>query len=186
MAIVKEVLLNFDKIVFSFFQKLQCPCLDCVLVWPSRIGDVLPLLSILVALILIFDRIQVYRKIAMIVTGILLTDWATILLKLLFQRERPYFFAEQVHGFFCKFPAYSLPSGHASVAFATAFLLNHLYPKKMWWTYIVAAWIAVSRAYVGAHYPSDILAGIILGIGCAALVCKVMPLKNSQDHTSKL
>jgi membrane-associated phospholipid phosphatase len=63
----------------------------------------------------------------------------------------------------------SFPSGHTSSAFATATSLSLAYPK---W-YIIApsfAWagtVAYSRMDLGVHYPSDVLAGAIIGAGSA-------------------
>jgi membrane-associated phospholipid phosphatase len=76
----------------------------------------------------------------------------------------------------------SFPSGHTSEAFALATSASLTYPK---W-YIIApsfAWagaIGYSRMDLGAHYPSDVLAGAILGAGCAWLTDKVNQKLNSK------
>jgi membrane-associated phospholipid phosphatase len=66
----------------------------------------------------------------------------------------------------------SFPSGHASLsaALATSWSLSHprwyvIGPGALW-----ATGVALSRVHLGVHYPSDILAGIILGVGVAVLV----------------
>jgi len=66
----------------------------------------------------------------------------------------------------------SFPSGHAglSAALATSWSLSHprwyvVAPGALW-----ATGVALSRVHLGVHYPSDILAGIILGVGVAVLV----------------
>jgi undecaprenyl-diphosphatase len=70
-------------------------------------------------------------------------------------------------------PAYpSYPSGHSATAFAVAALLALAY-RRRWITtlaLISAALIAYSRLYLGHHYPSDVLAGSVLGtaVGAAA------------------
>ncbi|MDP4226344.1 MAG: phosphatase PAP2 family protein [Bacteroidota bacterium] len=69
----------------------------------------------------------------------------------------------------------SFPSGHTSAAFATATALSLAYPK---WYVIVPAYswaglVGYSRMDMGVHYPSDVLGGIITGMGSAYLSWKI-------------
>lgn len=58
----------------------------------------------------------------------------------------------------------SLPSGHTTVSFALAFTLSRRYPSLRLPLYATAGLVAASRVYLGAHYPSDVVAGALLGI----------------------
>jgi len=64
----------------------------------------------------------------------------------------------------------SLPSGHATTAFAAAIALGVLWPKLRGAMFIYALLIALSRVVIDAHYVSDVLAGAIAGVVGALLV----------------
>lgn len=67
---------------------------------------------------------------------------------------------------------FSFPSGHTSTAFATATALT--LSERKWYvavpSYLYACGVAYSRMRLGVHFPSDILGGIVIGIGSTLLV----------------
>ena len=67
-------------------------------------------------------------------------------------------------------PYASLPSGHATNAFAAAVAIGALWPKARLPMWIFAVVIAISRVILTAHYPSDVIAGAIAGTIGALLV----------------
>jgi len=89
----------------------------------------------------------------------------TTVLKYLFMVPRPENQVISQSGF-------SFPSGHTATAFVSLPYLNKIYPKlKPLWLILVLI-IALSRLYIGAHYPSDIIAGTIIGLSSAWMVIK--------------
>jgi undecaprenyl-diphosphatase len=64
----------------------------------------------------------------------------------------------------------SFPSGHATDAFAAAMAIGALWPRVRPWMWTYAVVIAVSRVVLTAHYPSDVLAGALVGVTGAILV----------------
>lgn len=78
-------------------------------------------------------------------------------------RTRPYIFCDQLHILGTVPADYSFPSGHTCFSFACAFVIYKLFPKRYGVPVIVlASLIALSRLYLGAHYPSDVLGGVII------------------------
>lgn len=69
---------------------------------------------------------------------------------------------------------YSFPSGHAFLAFAVAVILSSKEPNSRFLFYFLASLAALSRVYLGVHYPSDIVIGSLLGftIGRISILLK--------------
>jgi len=65
---------------------------------------------------------------------------------------------------------HSFPSGHAATSFACATVLSHYVPRLRAPLFLLAALIALSRVYDGMHYPTDVLAGAVLGVLTALLL----------------
>lgn len=59
---------------------------------------------------------------------------------------------------------FSFPSSHAVNNFAAAMFFAKIFPKYKWILFISAFFVAISRPYLGLHYPSDTLGGAIIGI----------------------
>ena len=64
--------------------------------------------------------------------------------------------------------AQHLPSAHAANWFAMTMVMFLFYRRSLWFMLPLALTVSFSRVYNGVHYPSDVLAGMILGAGYAA------------------
>jgi len=96
------------------------------------------------------------------------------LLKLLLRRERPTQLDAYVFRPFADRPWSSsglgLPSSHAAVAFGGSMALMILFPRLRWPALVMAAGCALTRVVSGAHYPSDILLGALVGSASCLLL----------------
>lgn len=68
----------------------------------------------------------------------------------------------------------SFPSGHSASAFAFATGVRHAWPTASVPCYALAAAVALSRVYTGVHYPGDVVAGGLLGLGSGALTTRAL------------
>lgn len=99
----------------------------------------------------------------------------TASIKYTVKRDRPYVNLKNVYLNKDNSPTdrYSFPSGHTAMAFSIATLLTLRYPDKpaiIAGSFLYAGLIGYGRIYLGVHYPSDVLGGMLIGAGSAALI----------------
>ena len=95
-------------------------------------------------------------------------------LKDLVARIRPYDSVEGLVPLVARLKDYSFPSGHTCASFACAGVYYKAFPGK--WgkaAMVLAVLIALSRLYVGVHYPTDVLAGALVGTFSALAALKL-------------
>ena len=93
-------------------------------------------------------------------------------MKSLFARTRPYDMVE-VELLVKKLHDFSFPSGHTLVSFEAATALWFYHRKWGVAALVLATLIGLSRLYLFVHYPTDVLAGAVLGIGIGLAACWV-------------
>jgi membrane-associated phospholipid phosphatase len=102
--------------------------------------------------------------------GVPLTLVANFCVKVAVRRERPRLEGIEPAG---KVPtSLSFPSAHAATSFAGATLIGSLAPPLRPALYAAAAAMAFSRPYLGVHYPSDVLAGAVVGAALGRVMAK--------------
>ena len=86
-------------------------------------------------------------------------------------RLRPYDAYPFLHPIVPPQKEYSFPSGHTVNGFACSTILVRMLPKKAWLPLVIlAAVIALTRLYVGVHYPSDVIAGFLIALALSQIV----------------
>jgi undecaprenyl-diphosphatase len=113
-----------------------------------------------------------------VVAAVEASAFADGVLKSAIGRERPPLADPKVHPLIALPHDPSMPSGHAMMAFAGAVVLAAVLPRARWVLLALAAGVAVSRVYLGVHYPSDVIVGA--GLGAAIGVVTVLLLRRVQ------
>lgn len=99
---------------------------------------------------------------ALLALGI--SQFIVVSLKMLLNRERPYKILEHLHTFGIELRDYSFPSGHTTASFSLATTIALNVPRLSLLVFFLAMIIGLSRIYLGVHYPTDVLAGVMVGI----------------------
>lgn len=185
MTAIFDSFLHFDLSIFEWVQSIQNNILDMFFKYYTMLGEA-GILFIVIAIALLITRR--YRKVgfAMIVALAIMVVGNNLILKNIFARPRPFNLDPDAYAWWFKvyvFPeivekpsSFSFPSGHSSSAFAVAFVAM-FYSRK--WGFInlfLAILMAFSRVYVEVHYPSDVIAGVLVGLIYALLAAIVVKL----------
>jgi membrane-associated phospholipid phosphatase len=100
-------------------------------------------------------------------------------IKSYFRRRRPFIKIIQAIVIGKKPGTWSFPSGHSASAFAGAWLLNRVLPRRWGLRYILASMVAFSRIYLGDHYPGDVTSGSLLGLLFSMFFRKLFNLRKA-------
>jgi undecaprenyl-diphosphatase len=155
--------------ILHMIQGWRTDWLDHIMVLITKLGDEGLVWIALCVILLIFPRT---RKcgVAMGLSLILTTILGNEIIKKIVQRPRPFVADTSVILLIPQPGQYSFPSGHTSNSVAAAFSIFLFYKKPGIAALVLAGLIAFSRMYLFVHYPTDILAGIVLGIVDALII----------------
>ena len=145
-------------------QNIRTEWLDHIMPYVSGINDHGILAIIAVIVLVVWNR---YRKVGFTAVGSLSVEFiiVNLLIKPNVQRTRPFNTLEQLQLLGSMPTDFSFPSGHTGSAFAVATVMLLCMPARYGVTaVVVSALIAFSRLYNAAHYPTDVLTGMAIGI----------------------
>lgn len=151
--------------ILEWLQSIHGTFLDQVMIFITTTGNYGAVWIILGCVMICFEG---WRRcgVATVVSTIAAYYLVELVLKAIFCRERP-FMVEEFQLLIPPPSSWSFPSGHsaAALAGATAILIH----KHRWGVaaIVYALLIAISRLYLTVHWPTDVLAGSLLGIGVA-------------------
>lgn len=163
----------FDESVLRWMARQHTPLMDALMLEITALGTGMVVMMIvgIAALFLSLTRHKYSALLLLVATGGGLVLNAA--LKLFFDRPRP-----QVFEWGTDAASSSFPSGHAmsaAIVYSTVAYLAARLHKQVWarWITLLVAGIIIvlicaSRMYLGVHYPSDVIAGAMIGLAWAA------------------
>lgn len=178
--------LGFDKLAMLWIKQQHSPVLTTFFRIITEFGGLFLLGSITILVTLLY-WLKKRRKAALFVaTSVGGAALINLILKSIFQRDRPDFWQHLVQE-----SGYSFPSGHAMASAAFAFsLIFLLWRTRFRWYAVVGGGvylllIGVSRMYLGVHYPTDIVTGWCVSFIWVSLVALMIyeytAIKRSQS-----
>lgn len=168
---------KIDYFILEFIRtKIKNPIMDKIMVYITRLGD---LDALWIGIALIFLNVDNYHEngITIIVSLILCGIIGNLILKNLFTRTRPYDVKDAITLLISKPKDYSFPSCHTMASVAAAYVIFNVDYRLGIISWIIALLIAFSRMYLYVHYPSDVVAGAVIGILIGAFSIYIMNLE---------
>jgi membrane-associated phospholipid phosphatase len=168
---------KIDSWTFLFFNLhgTRSFWLDRIMSWATQLGSGITSLGIALVLFLAGDRLVAYDLVLST-----LSLWLVVeLIKFIVHRSRPFIRLVQTRIIGRQAIGRSFPSGHTSQVFFLATMLTQHFHPSIWVVlllYAAAAFVGLTRMYVGAHYPRDVLAGAILGSAWGLMAASSMSI----------
>jgi undecaprenyl-diphosphatase len=170
---------KLDKIILVWFNSHHTVSLDHIMLFASAKLTWLPFYLFLLFLIIREFKWKTFLVLVFVALTITLSDQTSVhLFKNVFQRLRPCHQQELMSLLWL--PAgcggqYGFVSSHAANSFSLMMFISLLFHKR-WLTVLLALWavfVSLSRVYLAAHFPSDIIGGALLGM-LAGLVTYIL------------
>lgn len=178
----------FDEYIIRAVTSLRNPLLTQIMTFITNLGYwgiFWIILGIGLSIIRKTRTIGILLLISVLLSG-LIND---LILKNIFSRNRPFIDLSWLTPLINKPIDYSFPSGHSFCSFACAYVVFSYNKKIGIFAYILAFLIAFSRIYLGVHYPTDVIAGMLFGTVLGYLVTKsyyIYTKKLKQNHQIKI
>lgn len=159
-----DALLEWDASVLLWIQEnMRTDLMTTIMKGITRLGNGGCLWIALAVVLLVLGKT---RKVgAMSVLSLIITFVTVNLgIKNIVARTRPYEVIDGLVNLVEKQSDFSFPSGHSAHAFAVGVVLLIMLPRKFGVPiFIISILMAYSRLYIGVHYPTDVIAGVLLG-----------------------
>ncbi|MCK9191722.1 MAG: phosphatase PAP2 family protein [Sphaerochaetaceae bacterium] len=161
-----------QKEILLFFLSISSPLLDAVANIGSFFGEQSILIILLAWILYTDDKHKAYA-----VSGPILTASLSMsLIKAIVKAPRPFQVLDEIDGKrLTTATGYSFPSGHTTIASSMYFAIARAYKNKKVTVIctVLVVWVALSRMYLGVHWPIDVLVGLSIGLACTLFLYPV-------------
>ena len=160
---IQNIDISIIEKIYRFQHNLNSELFNKIMIFFTNLGDY-GTVWIAIALILFLNK--KYRKTGILafVSLAICSVIVNIILKPLIQRPRPFTEIADIILLIKTPKDYSFPSGHTAASFVMVYIFFRHIKKYFIPVFITGILIAFSRMYLTVHFPSDIIAGIIIGI----------------------
>ena len=167
-----KILDSIDRSILVWIHENHIPILNQVMPFITDADNwVLPIL-LLILYLGFFQGKRGKIALCLLIISLSLNDSICAqLLKPFFERVRPsHISIEGLNLLVSKGGKWSMPSNHASNMFSLAVILSYFYDRFKIPLFLLAIMIAISRVYVGVHYPGDVIVGALVGYSISWIV----------------
>ncbi len=186
MEVLLDIVRSFDfDILYEISTHWRGGASDLFWKFFSLIGNA-GAIWIVLAIVLLFFRKTRRAGAAMLVAMLIGLLIGNVWLKEWIMRPRPFVTHSELTALLDPGDQWSFPSGHTLSSFAAATALYFFHRKSGALAYLLAALIAFSRLYACVHYPTDVLAGLLLGILCGLIGAWLTDRVTDRIHTIRL
>lgn len=152
-----------------FNSKIKCKVLDFIMPPITYLGSLsFTTVYCIVTLMYPNDHIQSLGK--KLSLTLIISTLVSHIIKVSVNRIRPFIRIQNLNIKKIGIDKYSFPSGHTTAAFSMAISTALLFPSLLFICVGLAFLVGISRMYIGVHYPSDVIVGILIGSSCSTLV----------------
>lgn len=175
--VVEGEALAVDVRLLELINQISTPWLDDLFIWITWLGDIIFVAAATTVACAILAKRSRQRAAVFIASSVIGSVIISNSLKLLFARARPDLWQSLVAE-----STFSFPSGHAIASSTLALSVSIILWRTKWrWSAVTVGVLYVvlvgfSRLYLGAHYPSDVLAGWLVSTCWVLMVGGIMPV----------